>query len=125
MIPMKLAFPTYDTGFNGPLCEHFGHSEKFAIVDFDEQTHAITNVTEIPNLPHEAGGCMNPVLQLKSQGVQGIIILGIGGRPLQGFLSQGISVFQGISGSVRANFEAYIDGKLASTAISSCQQHHH
>lgn len=122
---MKLAFPTYDTGFDGPICEHFGHSEKFVIVDFDERTRKISNLIEIPNLPHESGGCMNPVLQLKTQGIHGIVILGIGGRPLQGFLNQGISVIQGVSGSARANFESYLAGKLPTTTISSCNHHEH
>lgn len=117
---MKTAIPVYKQGFNGPICEHFGHCEKYVIVDYDETSKKITTIDEIDNPPHHEGGCMQSVMLLKNKGVNSIITIGVGQRPLMGFLQQGIKVVKGVSATARENFEQFLAGKLQSTTSSTC-----
>lgn len=117
---MKIAIPIYAKGFEGPICEHFGHCEKFAIVDYDETLKKVKKIDEIENIPHQEGGCMQPVMLLKHMGVNSIIIIGMGQRPLMGFLQQGINVIRGVSASAKENLELYLAGKLQLTTSSTC-----
>jgi predicted Fe-Mo cluster-binding NifX family protein len=53
----------------------------------------ITDVSTIVNEGHEAGGCMAPVTLLKQEGVEAIVVAGLGKRPMQGFSEVGITVY--------------------------------
>ncbi len=51
--------------------------------------------------PTNEGGCMQSVMLLKNKGVNSIITIGVGQRPLMGFLQQGIKVVKGVSATAR------------------------
>ena len=88
---MKIAIPTSE----GKLCMHFGHCEKFVIVDVDDAKKTITGTKEIVPPPHEPG-----VLPkwLYEQGANVIIAGGMGMRAQQFFQQYGIQVVVGASG---------------------------
>lgn len=85
---MKIAVPTA----NGLLCMHFGHCEKFIIVDVDKKTNTIVNKEDVIPPPHEPG-----VLPkwLSEKGVNVIIAGGMGLRAQQLFQQYGIEVVVG------------------------------
>ena len=85
---MKIALPTADDR----LCMHFGHCEKFVLVDVDEATRSITGKEEVVPPPHEPG-----VLPkwLHDKGVTVIIAGGMGMRAQQFFQQYGIQVVTG------------------------------
>jgi predicted Fe-Mo cluster-binding NifX family protein len=85
---MKIAIPVA----NGNLCLHFGHCEKFVIVDVDETTKTITGKEEVVPPPHEPG-----VLPkwLHEKGANVIIAGGMGMRAQQFFSEYGIKVVVG------------------------------
>ena len=87
---MKIAIPVA----NGNLCLHFGHCEKFAIIDVDEATKTITGAEEAVPPPHEPG-----VLPkwLHEKGANVIIAGGMGMRAQQFFTQYGIKVVVGAS----------------------------
>jgi len=74
---------------------HFGHCEKFVIIDTDDATKTVLNTTEAIPPPHEPG-----VLPkwLHEQGVNVIIAGGMGMRAQQFFQQYGIKVVIGASG---------------------------
>ncbi len=83
---MRFAIPTQ----GGKLCAHFGHCEKFAIIDV-----AGSKITEVDYLtppPHEPGAFP---AWLKEQGVQVIIAGGMGQRAVGLFEDQNIKVIIG------------------------------
>ncbi len=94
MEKQRIAVPSKAPGgLAGERSEHFGHCELFTLVDIENG--AITGVDTVANVAHDAGGCMAPVGMLKEQGVDAVVVAGMGARPLQGFGSVGISVYFG------------------------------
>lgn len=85
---MKIAIPTA----NGLMCPHFGHCEKFALIDIDPETKQISGRADVVPPPHEPG--VLPAW-LAEQGVQVIIAGGMGGRAMALFNEKGIDVVVG------------------------------
>ena len=78
-------------GLTAGVAAHFGHCDAFTLVELDG--HEIKDVKVLLNGGHEQGGCMAPVMLLKSQGVGAMVAGGMGMRPLAGFQQVGITVF--------------------------------
>ncbi|MDR9500726.1 MAG: NifB/NifX family molybdenum-iron cluster-binding protein [Desulfurivibrionaceae bacterium] len=92
MSVMKIAVPTNNPGGIGASrSDHFGHCDLFTLLDVEDGRVVAT--TRHDNIAHEAGGCMVPVKVLAEQGVQAIIVGGMGARPLAGFAEAGITVY--------------------------------
>jgi len=103
---MKIAIPTA----NGQLCTHFGHCQKFALINIDPGTRKIISKEEAIPPPHEPG-----VLPrwLKEAGVATIICGGMGQRAQNFFQQYGIEVMVGVSpDSPEKIVENYMDGIL-------------
>jgi ATP-binding protein involved in chromosome partitioning len=103
---MKIAIPVA----NGNLCPHFGHCEKFLIVDVDEKTKTISGSEEAVPPPHEPG-----VLPgwLHEKGANVIIAGGMGMRAQQFFAQYGITVVVGApSAPPRTVVSEYLNGTL-------------
>jgi predicted Fe-Mo cluster-binding NifX family protein len=85
---MKIAVPVA----NDKLCLHFGHCEKFVLVNVDETTKTITGKEELVPPPHEPG-----VLPkwLHEMGANVIIAGGMGSRAQEFFTQYGIKVVIG------------------------------
>lgn len=108
-----LAIPSENPGgLSAALGQHFGHCDLYTIVEI-ENGEAL-NVSLLPNVPHQHGGCMAPVNHLASHGVQKLIAGGMGMRPLMGFQQKGIEVyFGGASALVQDAVNAFIEGRLS------------
>lgn len=92
MKALRLAVPSNNPGGLDALrSDHFGHCDIFTIVDIRD--NGIVGVREIANSGHAPGGCMAPVIALRDQGVDAIVVGGIGAGPLHGLNEVGISVY--------------------------------
>ena len=103
---MRIALPTA----NGELAMHFGHCEKFMIVDVEDDK--IISKKEMTPPPHEPG-----VLPkwLGEQNVNIIIAGGMGQRAQQLFAANDIKVLVGApAGSVDELVNSYLQGTLVS-----------
>jgi predicted Fe-Mo cluster-binding NifX family protein len=80
-------------GLDAALGAHFGHCDLYTLVEIG--AGKVLEVTTLPNVPHEQGGCMGPVNHLAQHGVQVLIAGGMGMRPLMGFKQVGIDVLYG------------------------------
>ncbi len=106
-VKMKIAIPTAQ----GKLCLHFGHCEKFAIVEVDGESKTITSTSFLTPPMHEPG-----VLPrwLHEQGVNIIIASGMGQRAHGLFAENGIDVVVGAPSETPENVvSAYLAGTLA------------
>jgi len=85
---VKIAIPIAD----GKLCAHFGHCEKFAVIDVDPENKKLINKIELTPPLHEPG-----VLPrwLSEQGVNLIIAGGMGMRAQQFFNQFNVKVIVG------------------------------
>jgi len=78
-------------GIDADRSDHFGHCDVFTLVQLKDGE--VEKVYTVSNQEHGAGGCMVPVQFLKDQGVDAIVVGGIGARPMQGFAEVGIDVY--------------------------------
>jgi len=87
---MKIAIPVAD----GKLCAHFGHCQKFTVIDVDPENKKLISKSNHVPPPHEPG-----VLPrwLSEQGVNLIIAGGIGMRAQQLFNQFNIKVIVGVN----------------------------
>ena len=85
---MRIAIPVA----NGILSQHFGHCEKFAIIDVDEEAKTILNTEELDAPPHQPD--MLP-RWLGERKVNIVISCGMGHRAQSLFEQQNIAVLTG------------------------------
>ena len=92
MAVVRLAIPSEgEGGLDGVRSGHFGHCDVFTCVDIEDGK--IGAVRIVANKEHVQGGCMVPVQLLAQEGVNAIVVGGIGMRPLMGFRQMGINVY--------------------------------
>ncbi len=92
MSKKRIAVPTNTPGgLEGTRSDHFGHCDIFTLIDIEEGK--VAQISTVDNVEHGAGGCMEPVGMLKEQGVDAIVVGGMGARPLAGFSQVGIDVY--------------------------------
>lgn len=105
---MRIAIPTT----NGRLSSHFGHCERFTIVDVDPEARTILAAREVEPPPHEPG-----VLPrwLAAEEAELILAGGMGGRARALFSQSGIRVVVGAPVDTPTNLVmAYLGGTLDS-----------
>jgi len=105
---MKIAIPTA----GGKLCAHFGHCEKFAIIEADKESKNMQDTQWLTPPPHEPGTFPAWV---KEQGANLVIAGGMGGRAQDLFTQQGVDVIVGATEETpEAVVKAYLQGTLKS-----------
>ena len=125
MISGRIAIPSEDEGgLEAKRSSHFGHCSVFTIVDIEHGE--IKHIKSLNNVEHESGGCLVPVNICANNNVDAIIAAGMGLRPLQGFESVGIDVYQDQTNpDVKSAVAALIKGELIKMKPeNSCQGHH-
>lgn len=104
---MRIAIPISE----GKLSAHFGHCERFALVDVDPATKKILKCEELDAPAHQPG-LLPP--WLAERGAQIIIAGGMGSRAQELFATQGIQVLTGAPPEAPKRIVAdYLAGKLA------------
>ncbi len=105
---MKIAIPMAD----GRLCMHFGHCERFAVVDVDEAGKRILGTEMLIPPPHEPG--VLPAW-LHKLGANVIIAGGMGARAQALFAQNEIKVLVGAPAEAP---ETLVNAFLAGTLVS-------
>ena len=107
---------------NGMLDPHFGHCEEFALVDVDVENKKILNTQTVLSPGHQPG-VLPP--WLAGQGVNVVIVGGMGGRAVDMFTEHGVVVVMGAQAMEpeKAVLE-HLHGTLISSG-SACQEHGH
>ena len=100
----KFAIPTA----NGELCAHFGHCQKFAIIEVDDNKIVKEDYLDPPG--HEPGSFPR---FLSSHGVDTIIAGGMGMRAQELFTQNNIEVCVGVqANSPKELVQKYLDKEL-------------
>ena len=92
---MKIAIPTA----KGKLCMHFGHCERFALVDADPARRRIVGREDVEAPPHEPGLLPR---WLAERGATVIIAGGMGQRAQELFTQRNIQVIVGAPAEIPA-----------------------
>jgi predicted Fe-Mo cluster-binding NifX family protein len=103
---MKIAVPVAD----GVLCSHFGHCERFSIIQVDSEKKEIIAADTFTPPPHEPG--VLPAW-LSQMGCDIIIAGGMGMRAIDMFRTNGVEVVIGApNGKPEDIVMAYLNGTL-------------
>ncbi|AEJ60986.1 Dinitrogenase iron-molybdenum cofactor biosynthesis protein [Spirochaeta thermophila DSM 6578] len=114
---MRIAVPLE----KGKVSSHFGGSERFCIIEVDENGNERSYEEFVPP-PHEPGAFPRWFAQ---QGVDVVITGGIGSRALAMFKRLGIEVRSCVPPEdPREVVRAYVEGRLPE-AEEPCTDHHH
>lgn len=107
MNTIKVAVPIV----NGKLSLHFGHCDKFVLIDYNPETKDISKKEEVVAPAHEPGLLPR---WLASQGVNTIIAGGMGQRAQTLFNEQNIEVLVGAPADApEVLVKSYLDGTLS------------
>ena len=105
---MRIAIPLA----GGKLAMHFGHCERFALIDVDPETRTISKRSDLEPPPHEPGVLPRWLAQ---QGAGVIIAGGMGQRAQALFAQQKIEVILGACSEAPEELvAAYLRGTLTS-----------
>ena len=109
---IKIAVPTDGPGgIDSERSAHFGHADSFTIVHVVDGQ--IVGGDVVVNPPHSQGGCAVIVSLLADAGVEGAIVVGMGGGPLAAMNRTGMkALYDDQSRTPRQAVEACIAGKL-------------
>lgn len=120
---MKIGIPSnMPGGLDAGVSAHFGHCDLFTAVELDEGQ--IKRVWTIGNDGEH--NCMIPVHKMANEGIETVLIGGIGRRPLIEFQNNGIRVFTGAGGTVQQALSNYLSGGLREAAAQDvCQGSNH
>jgi predicted Fe-Mo cluster-binding NifX family protein len=121
----KIAIPSMsNTGLESEVCAHFGSCEHFTIIEINDGN--VTEVKAIGNGSEDGQhNCAAPAMILNSQGVQAVLVSGIGGRPLMSLVEKGIKVYAGAGGNVADAVKDYNEGTLKELSnMGTCNCHH-
>lgn len=119
---MRIAIPDN----NGEVNQHYGQSKTFSIIDIEDNNNIVMVDTISTNtLQHNHGGLAE---LLKSQGVEVVIVGGIGQGAVDGLEQCGLKVLFGASGPIKTAAETFAKGIFVSKRVMCDhhgQDHHH
>jgi predicted Fe-Mo cluster-binding NifX family protein len=110
---MKIAIPLH----NGKLSMHFGHCEKFALIDADAASKKITNRKDLTPPAHEPGVLPKWLHQM---GADLIIAGGMGQRAQQLFAQNNIEIIVGADADTPENLVNAYMNKTLKTGENVC-----
>lgn len=113
---MKIAVPKSGNEVNA----HFGKSEEFAIVSVGSKEIADIEVVSTKSLQHNHKGLAE---FLEDEGVEVVIVGGIGQGAYTPLIEKGFKVIRGASGDIREVVNSYLNNKLKDKAVM-CNHHH-
>lgn len=123
MDTIKICIPTEDSkGLDSIPYAHFGSAPYFIIYNTASGTIKTINNQEHS---HQHGAC-NPIHALGGEGVNAIIVGGIGRRALGFVHEMGIRAYQSVNGTVKDNIVHLKNGDLVElTQDNTCMHHTH
>jgi predicted Fe-Mo cluster-binding NifX family protein len=119
---MKVCIPTMGNScMEEAVCQHFGRAPTFTVLDLDAGTiRVLTNVSE------HMGGSGLPTEAIFAEGVQVMIVGGLGPKAVQFFAEQCVEVFVGATGTVKDAIEDWREGLLTkASSDNACKEHRH
>ena len=139
---MIVAIPVMsDMGLDSEICEHFGHSNYYAIIKVDKELPAQGEVKknlwekdddlEVKIVSNENTGehtCDQPVNLIAQHNPDYLITSGMGGGPFNMLKQRGIRIYAGAFGTVRESLRDFLCGMLEEMKMASCGGgcgHHH
>ena len=113
---MKIAVPATSPDLDAPTDPRFGRCSFFLVVDTDTLDH---DVVENTVAREESGAGVAAATLVADAGAQIVIAGQLGPKAMEALLARGLSLYQGLDGSVRDQIEAYTEGRLQPLSTTS------
>ena len=118
---MRIIIPVYsESGLNAQICDHFGRTPYFDVIDLDENGHIISQSTVSSSGDHFCEG-INFLLNLKPNFM---IAQGMGQRVIQNFQNARIAILRTSANVVKDAIQQYNRGELVELT-EGCHQGQH
>jgi predicted Fe-Mo cluster-binding NifX family protein len=119
---MKICVPTMgEAGMQEDICQHFGRAPTFTIIDLDSGL-----IKVVPNVSEHMGGKGLPTETIFAQGVQVMIVGGLGPKAVAMFNEGGVDVFVGAAGTVKDAVDDWRTDMLSrANQDNACKEHKH
>ncbi len=102
---MKIAIPEE----NGYVNQHFGHSQSFAVVEVADGRAGAPTLIDSSSLQHQHEGLAG---LLRREGVQTVVVGGIGRPAAAALIEAGLEVVSGAQGPIAEVAQTFAEGKL-------------
>lgn len=100
-------------GLDADVSAHFGHCEVFTAVELDGR-----EIKEVWTLDNDGEhNCMIPVQRMAEEGIDTVLIGGIGRKPLTEFQRMGVRVYVGAAGTVKDAVYGFLSGCLREATV--------
>lgn len=113
---MKIAMPSE----YGYVNQHFGRSREFTVVELNDGKIIAQKTVSADNLQHNHAGLAG---LMQNEGVEVVIVGGIGAMAMQALEQSGLRVISGASGKIEEVVASFARGELVSSGQACC--HHH
>lgn len=119
---MKICIPTMgEAGMQEAVCQHFGRAPTFTVVDLDSG-----KITVLKNVSEHMGGTGLPTETIFAEGVQVMIVGGLGPKAVAMFNQGGVDVFVGAVGTVKDAIDDWRADMLSRADVdNACKDHKH
>jgi predicted Fe-Mo cluster-binding NifX family protein len=120
---MRVCIPVNaDAGVHSTVCEHFGSSPIFMVVDTESG-----DCRALPNRnAHHAHGMCQPLEALRGERLDGMVVAGIGTGALMKLMASGMRVFLTEHATVEQTLSALKNGALRPATLDrACAGHGH
>lgn len=119
---MKICIPTMGvSGMDEDICQHFGRAPTFTVIDLDSK-----DVKVLKNISEHMGGTGLPTETISAEGVQVMIVGGLGPKAVSFFNQAGIEVFVGAAGTVKDAIDDWNANMLVHADMdNACKDHRH
>lgn len=116
---MRIVIPSIEE----KLCGHFGHCEYFTFVEVDPETKEILSIEK--KVPDEGVSCQS-ASWIAENGADVVLAGGMGGRPMNVFLENGVEVVAGCPEiEIESVVKQYLENSLVSGENTCGGGHHH
>ncbi len=105
---MKIAIPSETGNIDGNVSERFARAEYFIVYDTEKGEYTVLDNSGLG--AHGAGP--RTIQMLASEGVDAVILPGIGQKAFEALVASGMKAFFAKPGSVKDNLDMYERGEL-------------
>jgi ArsR family transcriptional regulator len=114
---MRICFPVFrNQGIDSEIYNHFGSAPHFIIIESEDRS-----VTEVRNSDHDHDyGTCNPLKSIRNQGVDAVVVVGIGAGALSRLNRNGIKVYQAKAKKIKESVRQLKSRKLTEFRFGNC-----
>ena len=109
-----------DRGIESIVCSHFGSAPAFLLYETEKDE---IKVMDNQNLHHSHGACQ-PMIALKGEAIDAVIVGGIGRGAIDKLNAMGIKVYQSKEGTVKQNIDFFKKSALIELTPDNACVHH-